>query len=290
MGCGHARGSAAHAERGQPPRRSRAVRGRRRDGWPSRRRGGQRDGRDVPRRARCRPTVAALATTSSRRSTKPTSRSTTPRSHNAEQAGMGTTITAIAVVDDPLDGEVLAVANVGDLARLRAPPRSPAPGDDRSQLRPGARRRGSDHARRGAPRTRAATSSPAALGIEPYVRVDTWTMPIIRGDRFLLCSDGLVDEVTDEVIQDLSLEHRRRPDGGGAGAGRRRQLCPVGATTSRRSWSTCSRATIRPIRPRSSTSSRCGTTATGATPRRDRDRRRPARRRARRAEPEWRPR
>ncbi len=52
--------------------------------------------------------------TSSRRSTKPTSRSTTPRSHNADQAGMGTTITAIAVVDDPLDGEVLAVANVGD--------------------------------------------------------------------------------------------------------------------------------------------------------------------------------
>ena len=34
--------------------------------------------------------------------------------HNPEQAGMGTTITAIAVVDDPLDGEVLAVANVGD--------------------------------------------------------------------------------------------------------------------------------------------------------------------------------
>ena len=34
--------------------------------------------------------------------------------NNADQAGMGTTITAIAVVDDPLDGEVLAVANVGD--------------------------------------------------------------------------------------------------------------------------------------------------------------------------------
>ena len=27
------------------------------------------------------------------------------------------------------------------------------------------------------------------------MRVDTWTLPIVRGDRFLLCSDGLVDEV-----------------------------------------------------------------------------------------------
>ena len=39
-----------------------------------------------------------------------------------------------------------------------------------------------------------------ALGIEPDVKVDWWTLPLIRGDRFLLCSDGLVDEVADPDI------------------------------------------------------------------------------------------
>jgi protein phosphatase len=39
-----------------------------------------------------------------------------------------------------------------------------------------------------------------ALGIEPDVRVDWWTLPVIRGDRFILCSDGLVDEVGDDDI------------------------------------------------------------------------------------------
>ena len=39
-----------------------------------------------------------------------------------------------------------------------------------------------------------------ALGIEPDVKIDWWTLPLIRGDRFLLCSDGLVDEVDDADI------------------------------------------------------------------------------------------
>ncbi len=46
-----------------------------------------------------------------------------------------------------------------------------------------------------------------ALGIEPDVKVDWWTLPLIRGDRFLLCSDGLVDEVDDDVISEtLALQ------------------------------------------------------------------------------------
>ncbi|MFM8504601.1 MAG: PP2C family protein-serine/threonine phosphatase [Acidimicrobiaceae bacterium] len=40
-----------------------------------------------------------------------------------------------------------------------------------------------------------------ALGIEPSFAVDTWTLPLITGDRYILCSDGLVDEVTDEAIE-----------------------------------------------------------------------------------------
>lgn len=39
-----------------------------------------------------------------------------------------------------------------------------------------------------------------ALGIEPNVRVDSWVLPMVRGDRFVLCSDGLVDEVDDDEI------------------------------------------------------------------------------------------
>lgn len=39
-----------------------------------------------------------------------------------------------------------------------------------------------------------------ALGIEPTVKVDTWVLPLVQGDRYVLCSDGLVDEVDDDQI------------------------------------------------------------------------------------------
>jgi hypothetical protein len=42
-----------------------------------------------------------------------------------------------------------------------------------------------------------------ALGIEPTVRVDSWLLPVVRGDRWVVCSDGLVDEVVDEEIHDI---------------------------------------------------------------------------------------
>jgi serine/threonine protein phosphatase PrpC len=124
-----------------------------------------------------------------------------------ERAGMGTTITAIAVVADPHDGEAFAVANVGDSriyvmrhGRLRQVT------IDHSFVQElvaeGAITR--DEARTH-PRRNIVTR---ALGIEPAVRVDSWTMPIIRGDRFVLCSDGLVDEVPDDVIAEVLAAHR----------------------------------------------------------------------------------
>ncbi len=130
--------------------------------------------------------------------------------HNAEQAGMGTTITAIAVVDDPLDGEVLAVANVGDsrgyvLRHGRLRQLTIDHSFVQELVAEGAITR--DEARYH-PRRNIVTR---ALGIEPFVRVDSWTMPIIRGDRFLLCSDGLVDEVHDDVIQGILVEHADDP-------------------------------------------------------------------------------
>ena len=39
-----------------------------------------------------------------------------------------------------------------------------------------------------------------ALGIEPTVKVDTWVHGLVKGDRYVLCSDGLVDEVEDDEI------------------------------------------------------------------------------------------
>lgn len=39
-----------------------------------------------------------------------------------------------------------------------------------------------------------------ALGIEPDVEVDVWEVEAVGGDRYLLCSDGLVDEITDGTI------------------------------------------------------------------------------------------
>ncbi len=130
---------------------------------------------------------------------------------NPDQAGMGTTVTAIAVVTDPHDGEVFAVANVGDSrgyvlrhGRLRQVT------IDHSFVQElvaeGAISR--DEARTH-PRRNIVTR---ALGIEPYVRVDSWTMPIIRGDRFVLCSDGLVDEVTDDTITHVLATHRDDPE------------------------------------------------------------------------------
>src|SRR4029077_13045390 len=39
-----------------------------------------------------------------------------------------------------------------------------------------------------------------ALGLDPEVEVDSWELTPYRGDRILLCSDGLTNEVTDEEI------------------------------------------------------------------------------------------
>lgn len=127
-----------------------------------------------------------------------------------ERAGMGTTITAIAVVADEHDGEAFGVVNVGDSriyvvrhGRLRQVT------VDHSFVQElvaeGAISR--DEARTH-PRRNIVTR---ALGIEPIVRVDSWTMPVIRGDRFVLCSDGLVDEVPDDDITAILAAHPDDP-------------------------------------------------------------------------------
>jgi len=149
---------------------------------------------------------------------------------NPSQAGMGTTITAIAVIEDPLAGrgepniddndpfekdpagnprvtpvtpkhqpEALVLANVGDSRtylyrhdRLR---RVTIDHNYVSELVEAGHI--TDDEARYHPRRNIITR---ALGIEPDVTVDWWTLPLVKGDRFLLCSDGLVDEITDTEI------------------------------------------------------------------------------------------
>jgi hypothetical protein len=47
-----------------------------------------------------------------------------------------------------------------------------------------------------------------ALGIDDRVSVDSWLIPLFAGDRFILCSDGLVDEVPTADIAAIVAEQR----------------------------------------------------------------------------------
>jgi len=115
-----------------------------------------------------------------------------------EHAGMGTTLTAVAVVDD----DVLAVANVGDsrtyllrdgtLSQLTA---------DHSFVQ--------ESVRTGQLTIEEAESHPRrsyltrAIGIGDHVDIDIETLVPRTGDRLLLCSDGLWDELPDEAITSI---------------------------------------------------------------------------------------
>ncbi|MFM7063193.1 MAG: hypothetical protein ACKO04_06845, partial [Actinomycetes bacterium] len=50
-----------------------------------------------------------------------------------------------------------------------------------------------------------------ALGVEAYVEVYAWVLAPADGDRFLLCSDGLFNEITDTQIAEV-LESAKDPD------------------------------------------------------------------------------
>lgn len=115
-------------------------------------------------------------------------------------AGMGTTLCAVAVLagEEPAVG----VANVGD-SRVYLLDAG------------GLRQISEDHSfvetlvREGRLTPAQAEVHPQrnvltrALGIEPDVVVDAWRVEVADGDRFLLCSDGLFNEVPDAVIEEV---------------------------------------------------------------------------------------
>jgi serine/threonine protein phosphatase PrpC len=45
-----------------------------------------------------------------------------------------------------------------------------------------------------------------ALGAESKVAVDSWLMPARLGQRYLMCSDGLINEVSDDVVASVLAE------------------------------------------------------------------------------------
>lgn len=117
---------------------------------------------------------------------------------DSEKAGMGTTLTAL-VVTDPAAHEVV-IANIGD---------------SRTYLwRSGALRQITvDHSHVQTLVERGAISAAEArthyqrnivlraLGIDTSIDVDLFPMTVLDGDRFILCSDGLVDEADDTEIE-----------------------------------------------------------------------------------------
>jgi protein phosphatase len=129
---------------------------------------------------------------------------------STERRGMGTTICALALVKphgETTEPQQVALANVGDSRIYLA--------------RAGTFRQLSvDHSyvqelvtegliteeeARVHPRRNIVTR---ALGIDDRVAVDSWLIPLFSGDRFILCSDGLVDEVPTSDIAELAAQQK----------------------------------------------------------------------------------
>ena len=129
---------------------------------------------------------------------------------STERRGMGTTICALALVQpqgETSEPQQIALANVGDSRIYLA----------RSGM---FRQLSVDHSyvqelvtegliteeeARVHPRRNIVTR---ALGIDDRVAVDSWLIPLFAGDRFILCSDGLVDEVPTADIAALAAQQR----------------------------------------------------------------------------------
>ena len=124
-----------------------------------------------------------------------------------ELRGMGTTLCALALVEEEGE-ERIAVVNVGDSrVYLMQQGELTQLTQDHSLVE--------DMVRSGQISAEEAKIHPQrnivtrVLGIDPDVEVDSWQITPFTGDRYLLCSDGLFDEVDEAKIASVM---RRRAD------------------------------------------------------------------------------
>ena len=118
---------------------------------------------------------------------------------DSDLRGMGTTLTAAALVPAGDGQDVVVLANVGDSrAYLYSAGRITQVTADHSLAE--------EKVRQGELTEAEAAVHPhrhiltRALGVGPDVAVDLWEVRLQEGDRLLLCSDGLTNEVEDDQI------------------------------------------------------------------------------------------
>jgi PPM family protein phosphatase len=118
-----------------------------------------------------------------------------------ELRGMGTTLTAVGLVQE--DGhDVLALVNVGDSRSYRIH-------DGQMTLLTTDHSVAEEMVRSGELTEQEAAVHPQrhiltrALGVSSDVTVDFWRLHPARGDRYLLCSDGLTNELEDDQISQV---------------------------------------------------------------------------------------
>ncbi len=115
-----------------------------------------------------------------------------------EKRGMGTTLTALALVQHDGEEEV-ALINVGDSrAYLLQQGELIQLTEDHSLVEELVRDGKLTHAEAKVHPQRSIITR--ALGMEPETQVDSWEITPYQGDRILLCSDGLTNELSDERI------------------------------------------------------------------------------------------
>ena len=121
---------------------------------------------------------------------------------HSELRGMGTTLTAVALVGDDDGRDVLAMANVGDSrAYLFSEHKIVQVTADHSLAE--------ERMRQGEITEEEAAVHPQrhiltrALGISPDVETDMWELQLRSGDRIVLCSDGLSNELSNEEMAEV---------------------------------------------------------------------------------------
>jgi PPM family protein phosphatase len=131
---------------------------------------------------------------------------------HSELRGMGTTLTAIALVGGDDGRDTLALANVGDS-------RAYLYSDDQIVQVTADHSLAEERMRHGEMTEEEAAVHPQrhiltrALGVSTEVEADMWELQLRSGDRLVLCSDGLSNELTSEELAEVLA---RVPDPGEA--------------------------------------------------------------------------